>query len=169
MSSGIEMSVPDPLGEEEAKEYIEANKENLREYLGARVGFVEDLGYFFSAFDFNQAYLVIILSEDCPYRPDEESRNWDVEDAVIRALTDNRPLPSEPAHTLLTMFANYVMVRKDTTAESGYSIVAWPEWIRTPNGEYGGKKANEAEKAAAKAAEQRKKGVSGREGESQAQ
>ncbi|KAI0114215.1 hypothetical protein F4776DRAFT_673977 [Hypoxylon sp. NC0597] len=132
--------VPDPLGREEGKEYIEKNKEHLKVYLSARIDYLEDIGYFFNAFGHNEVYLVLILAEDCPHRPNPFSRNYNLDVIIVKAMTDNRPLPDEPHHTLYTMFSNYVVVRRDGSAESGYSIVSWSPWIKTPGGEYGGQK-----------------------------
>ncbi|KAI0828790.1 hypothetical protein F5Y06DRAFT_302198 [Hypoxylon sp. FL0890] len=145
MSSATMPELPNHLSKAQAKEYLETHRENLKEYLGARIAFFEDVGYFFNAYGHDDACLVIILTEDCPWLPDRASRNWKVEEKVLRTLTNNRPLPSEPEHTLFTMFADYVVVRKDRTAESGYAVVAWPQWVKTPAGEYGGEVAQKEE------------------------
>ncbi|KAI1139262.1 hypothetical protein F5Y05DRAFT_381335 [Hypoxylon sp. FL0543] len=138
-------TLPEHLPKAEAVKYLEDNSESLKEYLGARIPYFEDVGYFFNAFGYDDAYLVVILAEGCPLRPNGETRNWSLDDLIVRALTDNRPLPSQPEHTIYTMFADYVVVRKDEAAESGYSVVSWPVWIKTAAGEYGGDKLEKEE------------------------
>ncbi|KAI6086059.1 hypothetical protein F4821DRAFT_260352 [Hypoxylon rubiginosum] len=127
-----------PLDGLMAKTLFQSHQPEINKYLHRRVNYFERTGCFVCQSSAKGAVLVIILSENCPYRPGPYMTNERVEEHVDDALLGNyHPFPEAPHYNLYSVFANAVVVKLDDTARSGYAPVSWPTTIISPRGEFG--------------------------------
>lgn len=116
--------------------YFRTNRNKVKKYLESKVQHVDDIGYFPGKVGpASVLYLVVILAEEYPGDPEDQSVNESVSNNISTALETCYPFPGiHPNHTLSTMIQGFVVVKRDAT---GYTKVWWPTWIHAPNGQYG--------------------------------
>ncbi|KAK6953590.1 hypothetical protein Daesc_005895 [Daldinia eschscholtzii] len=128
------------LDGDDVEAYYRTNRARVTEYLQSKVAHVDSIGYFQGKVGpASVLYLVVIVDEECPCDPEQQFVAERISNEIFDALDAFYPLPAlHPNHTLYTMIQNYVVVKRDPAAPSGFTKVWWPEWIYAPSGEYGG-------------------------------